>query len=285
MATRQSITPLFNIGSDGSVQIDPFTTRSTERHLPTRPDRDPPQADTDHPGIALVCGHLTSNVWSLELPATRKLLLLRIAESADKSGAGIRLTVARLAQVAGCSERMVRIHLSALKSEKIISIRGYKSGGRGRPVEYAIDLETVNQRSALRDPKDEIRFPKHGNSIQGLKTKKEKSPHTPLKEKNKNSTPLSSSRKIFPQEGTTNTGCRRGTGLPEDWVPSAELVSELNKKFPHVEAEDALEEFRDYWLAVPGAKGKKLDWGRTFRNRVRELARRTKHSKKPRTFL
>jgi hypothetical protein len=26
------------------------------------------------------------------------------------------------------------------------------------------------------------------------------------------------------------------------------------------------ERFRDYWLAVPGARGRKADWGATWRN-------------------
>jgi len=35
-----------------------------------------------------------------------------------------------------------------------------------------------------------------------------------------------------------------------------------------------LEEFRDHWAGVPGARGTKLDWGATYRNRLRALGNR-----------
>ena len=50
----------------------------------------------------------------------------------------------------------------------------------------------------------------------------------------------------------------RGTRLPTDWMPSE-----------HLDRRDELEKFRDYWLAVPGSKGCKLDWDATWRNWIR----------------
>lgn len=38
--------------------------------------------------------------------------------------------------------------------------------------------------------------------------------------------------------------------------------------------------FRDFWIAVPGAKGLKLDWEATWRNRIREVASRAGPSRK-----
>ena len=51
----------------------------------------------------------------------------------------------------------------------------------------------------------------------------------------------------------------RGSRLPEDWHPRAE------------DGIDNLElaKFRDYWKAVPGQKGIKLDWDATWRNWLR----------------
>ncbi|WP_288588714.1 hypothetical protein [uncultured Methylobacterium sp.] len=40
------------------------------------------------------------------------------------------------------------------------------------------------------------------------------------------------------------------------------------------EADAALAEFCDYWLAEGGAKARKIDWPRTLRNRLREVSRR-----------
>ena len=72
-----------------------------------------------------------------------------------------------------------------------------------------------------------------------------------------------------PQKRSADT---RGTRLPEDWSPSPEdrgFANDLG-----VDASQTADEFRDYWHAIPGAKGRKLDWSKTFRNRCREIARR-----------
>ena len=69
---------------------------------------------------------------------------------------------------------------------------------------------------------------------------------------------------------------KRGTRLPADWRPceqSCQLSDALG--FSRAELDGTIEpEFRDFWVAVPGAKGCKLDWDATFNNRLRELARR-----------
>ena len=50
-----------------------------------------------------------------------------------------------------------------------------------------------------------------------------------------------------------------------------ETCLELTVEEVRLEADN----FRDYWVAVPGAKGLKLDWEATWRNRIREVAKRT----------
>lgn len=52
-------------------------------------------------------------------------------------------------------------------------------------------------------------------------------------------------------------------------MPSAELIAWC--KSQNVDAMAIADEFRDFWIAIPGAKGVKLDWSATFRNRVRVL--------------
>lgn len=70
----------------------------------------------------------------------------------------------------------------------------------------------------------------------------------------------------------SGTALARGAPLPEDWQPSEKLKTELRAAYPELKLGSVLEEFRDYWLGVPGQRGHKLDWDRTFRNRVREVA-------------
>lgn len=67
---------------------------------------------------------------------------------------------------------------------------------------------------------------------------------------------------------------RRGHRLPDNWRPSPDTIAAMRQQFPHVDLKAIHEEFTDYWRGVPGAKGRKLDWEGTWRNRVREIAGR-----------
>lgn len=67
----------------------------------------------------------------------------------------------------------------------------------------------------------------------------------------------------------------RGTRLPEDWQPS-----ETDRKFAVANGIDPdwlRDEFVDFWTNVPGARGLKLNWSKTWNTRVRALT----GSKKP----
>jgi len=76
--------------------------------------------------------------------------------------------------------------------------------------------------------------------------------------------------------GSTNDTRRaeKGHPLPDGWEPPAAVMTQLRERWPRIDLVDALEEFRDFWCAVPGARGRKTDWSATFRNRVRDLEKR-----------
>lgn len=61
----------------------------------------------------------------------------------------------------------------------------------------------------------------------------------------------------------------KGAHLAPDWKPTPETLEAF--RLQGVDASACVAEFADYWIAVPGAKGRKLDWDATFRNRVRQL--------------
>lgn len=67
---------------------------------------------------------------------------------------------------------------------------------------------------------------------------------------------------------------KRGTRIPDNWRPSKPTIAAMREQFPHLDLRAIHTEFCDYWRAVPGAKGRKLDWDATWRNRVREIAAR-----------
>lgn len=65
---------------------------------------------------------------------------------------------------------------------------------------------------------------------------------------------------------------KRGTRLTDDWRLTDELrafASDLG-----LDPDGLRDEFTDYWTSVPGSKGLKLDWSKTFKNRCRELGKK-----------
>lgn len=67
---------------------------------------------------------------------------------------------------------------------------------------------------------------------------------------------------------------RLGSRLPENWRPSEPDCNFAACHFLNIEAVAA--NFRDYWIAQPGAKGRKTDWSATWRNWCRREAERRK---------
>lgn len=59
---------------------------------------------------------------------------------------------------------------------------------------------------------------------------------------------------------------KKGTRLPEDFEITAEMVEWADEKGLIVDLTLETEKFKNYWQAVPGSKGVKLDWVATWRN-------------------
>lgn len=81
-------------------------------------------------------------------------------------------------------------------------------------------------------------------------------------------------------KGIVIAPARTGTRLPLDFEPDESckrVARELN--YTNGQWKACLTEFRDYWAGVPGAKGRKLDWQATFRNRLRNFIERKPYGK------
>lgn len=80
-----------------------------------------------------------------------------------------------------------------------------------------------------------------------------------LEDQKKTKTP-SVSRRTAP----TTTGTR----LPEDFIPTPEMREWFAEEKLHlaIDARIEHEKFVNYWVGCPGAKGRKLDWARTWKN-------------------
>jgi len=66
-----------------------------------------------------------------------------------------------------------------------------------------------------------------------------------------------------------STPTARGTRLADSWQPSADLIAWARLERTDIDPVKESDNFRDYWIAQPGAKGVKADWDRTFKNWIR----------------
>ena len=64
---------------------------------------------------------------------------------------------------------------------------------------------------------------------------------------------------------------KNGTRLPDDWTPPEDWIAWAREHtgWGRERVLDVADRFRDYWVSVPGAKGRKRDWLATWRNWVR----------------
>lgn len=77
-----------------------------------------------------------------------------------------------------------------------------------------------------------------------------------------NTTKFESPIKIYPSSS-------RGTRIPNDFSVSFEMRVWARQRYPDLDLDDITESFVDYWKAIPGTKGIKLDWEATWRNWIR----------------
>ena len=85
--------------------------------------------------------------------------------------------------------------------------------------------------------------------------------------------PTRSSFGTTPSANAEGVAASRGARIPDDFTVTDEMRSWAKSKgFDHLDLDAITEEFFDYWHAVPGAKGVKLDWTGTWRNWIRRKA-------------
>lgn len=65
---------------------------------------------------------------------------------------------------------------------------------------------------------------------------------------------------------------KKGTRLSADWLPSLDDEAFALKHLTREEYAHEADQFRDFWIAKPGAGGVKLDWPATWRGWVRRSA-------------
>ncbi len=74
-------------------------------------------------------------------------------------------------------------------------------------------------------------------------------------------------------QGEEKQRAGRGARLPADWQPTEDQVDFCKAERPDLDPAVVAARFRDYWVAQPGVKGRKVDWAATWRNWVRNERR------------
>ena len=82
---------------------------------------------------------------------------------------------------------------------------------------------------------------------------------------------------------TTKPLRESSTSLPIEWQPKEQDIDTMREHFPDVDLKLETHAFRDYWLAVPGARSKKSDWDATWRNWIRKSYTLQQTNHKPKT--
>lgn len=82
----------------------------------------------------------------------------------------------------------------------------------------------------------------------------------------------------------TTRGCR----LSESWYPSQQAIDSIRSEFPFIDPADLRHEhsmFLDYWVAIPGQRGTKLNWDATWRNWMRKAFAEARYDSRRRTAI
>jgi len=147
------------------------------------------------------------------LPPSRKLLLARLAEAANKAGHGVWLSVSTMAHETGLTRRGVQKMLRDFEAAGIlVRDAAAPTAGRGHAYTYTIDLakapklmpasaEKANREAVKREPRSPLSAPEKAN---GETVKRE--PGSPLA--------------VAPEKGEPGPPKRRTDGSPEPSEPT-----------------------------------------------------------------
>jgi len=195
--------------------------------------------------------------WALSFDvetASEKAILLVLANYAD--GAGVCFPgQENIAKQAACSERTVRRILESFEQRGIITRieRRRRDGSRTSDSIFLTAFAQPDTMTACGKPT--------GHPVQ---TNRPSCPNQPA---------MVSGLTTFEPSGDTSGEPReRATRLPPQWTPDPDDVLRAAEQIGEQRTLIEIEKFHDYWRAVPGAKGRKLDWSATFRNWIRRAA-------------
>lgn len=223
--------------------------------------------------------------WVLEHSKSRngaRLVLIAIAERAKPNGTGAWPSIKDLMKRANLAERSVQSGIKEL--ERIGELKvGWNKGPGGSNL-YTVLMYQPPAESAppqILHPADSAGVETETNSDtipqdppQNLHPA-ESAPPQILRDPPAESAPEPSLNRPTKKKTSSPSSATRGTRIPDDFAMTPEMITWGQENFPTLDGNTITAEFVDYWRGVAGAKGVKLDWIATWRNRVRDVAKRT----------
>lgn len=190
-----------------------------------------------------------------------------------------------LANLCGCSSRLVRSLVATLEQKGFVQISDGKIGQKRAENELNIkrnhlensskggrtSAKTARKSSENEDDTNENSHLVSSGISQSLPTPTPTptaSPSPKAKAKDRESSP----RKV-------------GSRLPDDWQPGDDFVNfALQEGMTIEKVQREANFFRDFWISKPGQQGVKLDWLATWRNWIRREIDRGRTSSRPGTM-
>jgi len=187
------------------------------------------------------------------------LTMLAIADWSNDAGGNVFPSICTLARRIRCSESQARRVLHKLIDNGWVSVVGNVHGGApGTTRQYRLNVTRLVETASA------------GATPRMGATRSTGAPDGSHPCETRGSTDATLFVKKHPSRTVNEEQKRsRGSRLPDDWAPLSKELAWATSKRPDLDVAEEVEKFRDYWLAMPGRYGLKLDWGRTWKNWIR----------------
>jgi len=203
---------------------------------------------------------IQSECWKIKLPPTQKLVLICLSEFADDNGRCYP-SVDTIAERTGLNSRSVRRAISEIEKAGILT-RSFCTGKRTDYIInpcHSVTPDTVSPLTESTLPLTLCPIPLTESTL------------TP--DRGVNITTINHqepSLTIEPPAKAVAVRESSGTRLPVDWfLPDYWIDDAEEIGLTRIDAINESIVFRDYWVGVAGAKGRKADWRATWRNWAR----------------
>jgi hypothetical protein len=210
---------------------------------------------------------IVSNAWMRDeqLPWEARGLLAWLAGHA----AGHDITEDAIVAAGPAGRRAVRTMIQSLESAGYLRRERRPILTGGSTVDYVLTDPRECRNSTL--PKVPQQHPR---ADQGEQVQKQEDPQVSPKVPQQHPRSLIEDQKK--NKKTSSSTAQRGTRVPDDFMPDDKMRAwyAAERLQGLIDGRVEHERFMDYWRAVPGARGVKLDWPATWRNWMRSAADR-----------